>query len=93
MWVKLWIKSNRGTDESEIKLLPDDYDEETLKDYTEGWCSQFGAWNHGDNHVRYGFERLKKVPKKVRDELVKKLDGEIAALTRHRGKLMKAPVE
>lgn len=92
-WVKLWIKSSRGTDNSEHKLVPDEWDEETLKDYTEEWCSQFGAWSHSDNYVRYGFERLEKVPKKVRDGMVKKLDGEIAALIRHRSKLMKAPVE
>jgi hypothetical protein len=67
MEVRFWIKSNRGTEKSIVKTLPnrDGYSETELEAYLkeelEDWCSKFvfSAWNHDDNHIRYGFEVLK----------------------------------
>ena len=49
--VKLWIKSNRGTDSHEIVVLPKSLvsDKRAMNAYLESWCEKFGAWNHGDN--------------------------------------------
>jgi hypothetical protein len=56
---RFWIKSNRGTDENEIVIIPRSLDGEALKDLLESWCDQFGAWHHGDNVVRYGLESVR----------------------------------
>jgi len=60
MWVRFWIKSNRGTDTGAYEWLPDDEfekdDEEAIKAELEEWCRNFGAWDHSDNIVDYGYE-------------------------------------
>ena len=61
---RFWITSNRGTNQSEIREVDIfDYDEKQeaaeVKGWLENWCSQFGAWNHSDNVVRYGYEAIK----------------------------------
>lgn len=65
MWVRFWIKSNRGTDQEGYEWLPDvDMDENdgTIKEALEDWCSQFGAWDHSDNIVDYGYELVERPP-------------------------------
>lgn len=53
-----WIKSSRGTDKKAVfsfqKKLSDDAVEKAL----ESWCSVFGAWNHSDNRVSYGWRQI-----------------------------------
>lgn len=56
---RFWIKSNRGTNnEAIVDLAVPEHHEPTVRAELETWCSQFGAWHHGDNVVNYGFERL-----------------------------------
>ena len=64
--VKLWIKSNRGTDSHEIVVLPKSLvsDKRAMNAYLESWCEKFGAWNHGDNVVRYGCTPISKATAK-----------------------------
>lgn len=50
-----WISSNRGTDAMQIVQRPRREAEDLRKDALEEWCSNFGAWGHGDNSVRYGW--------------------------------------
>lgn len=62
MKVRFWIKSNRGTNESVVETFPnwegllEKELEARIKSRLEAWCSQFGAWDHGDNVVSYGYE-------------------------------------
>lgn len=53
--VEFWIKSNRGTNETQIVNIPIGWDNKMIKEELEEWCSLFGAWHHGDNIVSYGF--------------------------------------
>lgn len=61
-WYRFWIKSSRGTDCTSYVQLPYRLSEEAIKDYLEEWCSQFGAWHVSDNHVSYGYEKVRKPP-------------------------------
>jgi hypothetical protein len=56
MKVESLIKSSRGTDEKEIKVLPDDFTKDEIFEELEDWCSNFGAWHVSENHVRYGWK-------------------------------------
>ena len=81
MWVRFWIKSNRGTDQEGYEWLPDvDENDETIKEALEDWCSQFGAWDHGDNVVDYGYEVVKRPPHSVLDSKLARVQDQIANL-------------
>ena len=74
-WYRFWIKSNRGTDSYGYRFLPCDNTKKNkgeIRDALEDWCSGFGAWDHGENVVTYGYSRVKFPPKKV---LEKKAEG------------------
>ena len=62
IYLRFWIKSNRGPNVSAHRLIPlageGKEREAEIKDWLEDWCSQFGAWTHGDNIVNYGYEIL-----------------------------------
>jgi len=55
MKIRFWIRSNRGTDKSQVVTIPKGLSDADLKLRLEKWCSQFGAWGHGDNVVQYGW--------------------------------------
>lgn len=59
VYCRFWIKSNRGTNDTAHRLV-DVYDSEDpgpdIRCELEEWCSQHGAWHHGENVVRYGYE-------------------------------------
>jgi hypothetical protein len=64
-----WIKSNRGTDVRTVFKIPNSWSNHDIKRSLEKWCSGFTAWEHSDNIVRYGYKKIKILPKK---ELIKK---------------------
>jgi len=57
--VCFWIRSNRGTDESQVVAVPRAISDADLTLRLERWCGQFGAWGHGDNTVQYGWRPAK----------------------------------
>lgn len=58
MRVRFWIKSDHGTNREAVVRLPNNFEEIDIKGKLESWCRQFGAWNHGENVVNYGYEVL-----------------------------------
>jgi hypothetical protein len=70
--VKFWITSNRGTDQEEIIRIPKSWAPSTIQTELEQWCEQFGAWHHGDNVVRYGYDIVRGRPPKTEVTGVKK---------------------
>lgn len=78
-WYNFWIKSNRGTDDSGYIWVPDQPTpkgmKEEVKAQLESWCEQFGAWHHGDNHIRYGSIPVSAPPRKT---LLEKIEQEKA---------------
>jgi hypothetical protein len=50
-----WIRSGRGTDSQQITTLNSDLNKSGIKDELERWCAGFGAWDHDDNYVHYGW--------------------------------------
>jgi len=68
-----WITSSRGTDHSEIVNVPKKI-ANNRKEFDfkkEDWASQFGAYHHGDNYVRYGSFLIDPFLKKTKDDLEK----------------------
>lgn len=55
-----WIRSSRGTDSQQITTLNADLNKSGIKDELERWCSGFGAWDHSDNYVHYGWAEANK---------------------------------
>jgi hypothetical protein len=58
---EFWIKSSRGTNETEIINIPRKYasDKNYLKTKLEDWCDKFGAMHVSENVVHYGFRPYK----------------------------------
>jgi len=50
-----WIRSNRGTDSQQIIRLDASLKRSGIRAELENWCAGFGAWEHGDNVVQYGW--------------------------------------
>lgn len=50
-----WIRSSRGTDSQQVVSLDSSLRKKDIKSHLEQWCSSFGAWDHGDNIVEYGW--------------------------------------
>ena len=61
-WYRFWIKSSRGTNAQTFVQLPHHMDGEDVKAKLERWCSSFGAWEASENHIEYGFEKVRKPP-------------------------------
>lgn len=81
MWVRFWIKSNRGTDQEGYEWLPNvDENDETIKEALEDWCSQFGTWDQGDNVVNYGYEIVERPPHSALDPKLARVRAQIADL-------------
>lgn len=55
---RFWIRSSRGTDESEVVEMPVEYTKEDLRYEVEAWCKKFAAWHVSQNCVSYGFEAV-----------------------------------
>lgn len=55
-----WIRSNKGTDSQSIVRLDGSLKRKEISKQLEGWCSQFGAMNHSDNIVQYGWTEATK---------------------------------
>src|SRR3989344_8245071 len=68
-YVLFWIKSNKGTDEKAVFEISSTWNKKDIKAALEKWCSQFGAWSHGDTVIHYGYKPIK-VPNK--NELARK---------------------
>ena len=70
-YVLFWIKSSRGTDGKAIFEIPANWGKKDIRSALEKWCSGFGAWDHGDNAISYGWRSIKVLDKK---ELNRKYD-------------------
>lgn len=89
MFVRFWLKSNRGTNVSAVRMLEDGLDKVDIKGYLESWCSNYGAWDHSDNHVQYGYEVLDPPPRDVVEKELKKTTDRINSLRRRQRKVAK----
>jgi hypothetical protein len=65
MRARFWIRSSRGTDTSEVVVLPayvgelpKEKQREEVCYIHERWCRNFGAWHSSENLVTGGFEML-----------------------------------
>jgi hypothetical protein len=58
-YVLFWIKSSRDTDEKKVQKFPIKATKDEIKEILERWCSNFGAWNDGDNLIKYGHKTIK----------------------------------
>jgi hypothetical protein len=54
-----WIKSSRGTDYKTVYAFKAGTPLDYVKQVLEEWCSKFAAWHVSDNHVRYGYKKVK----------------------------------
>ena len=63
-WYKFWIRSSRGTDCQTYLKLPHRLSKQEIRERLESWCSDFGAWHVSENHVEYGWEKVRKPPEK-----------------------------
>jgi hypothetical protein len=76
MWIKFWIKSSRGTDNTTHRWIPKQkgwtraqYKEE-IKCYLEDWIRN---WNHLE-YFRYGYIKRKPTPKQQREMIEAAMD-------------------
>jgi len=61
-WVRVWLRSNRGTDAHDFfEVGQEDLDDKgVMKDLVESWCQKFAAWTQSE--CSYGWDRVKAPP-------------------------------
>jgi len=77
MWVRFEIKGGRGherTEETYVFLEDDDpWSDENLRAEAEDWASRTSLGTVAERY-KYGFERVKKLPERVRLMLIEKYE-------------------
>jgi hypothetical protein len=92
MWVRLWVQSNCASGinstESKYEWFVKKPSDEELKDYAQKFASSTYYWDL-ERGCKYGFDRLKHLPVKVREELILKYKNRIKG-ARNMLKILKA---
>ena len=58
---EFWIRSSRGTDDSELRAFPESWGKETIEDELYEWSHKHACWDSIENFIRYGYNEEDKI--------------------------------